>query len=233
MRKVPKHPRDLRLGHKNFHASHQNMDQNLLIGLVVLAVVVVAIYAYAPKIRSLLSGAGIEMFAGGRARRERFDNQEGAPITNNGMIGPGATNESQGGVNAATEGSMAKKNSNVASSGTEEFADYADINSEMGPVPMAPAKKPQGCFPREQINPADLLPADSNGQWAQANPQGAGDIHGKNFLSAGALIGINTIGQSLRNANLQLRAEPPCPQVKVSPWMNTTIEPDLGRRPLE
>jgi len=212
------------------------MDQNLLIGLVVLAVVVVAVYAYAPKIRSVLAGSGIEMFAGGRARRERFDNHMGAPISNPGMMNPVATNETQGGVNAATQGGMSRQNANVASSGTtgvDEFADYADINSEMGPVPMAPAKKPQGCFPREQINPADLLPADANGQWAQANPQGAGDIHGKNFLSAGALIGINTIGQSLRNANLQLRAEPPCPQVKVSPWMNTTIEPDLGRRPLE
>ena len=99
---------------------------------------------------------------------------------------------------------------------------------------MAAANKPQGCYPREQLNPNDLLPQDSAvSQWAQVNPKGAGDIQGKNFLSAGALIGVNTIGQSLRNANLQIRAEPPCPQVKVGPWMQSTIEPDLGRRPLE
>ena len=98
---------------------------------------------------------------------------------------------------------------------------------------MAAAQKPAGCFPREQLNPAELLPADPNSQWAQVNPTGAGDIQGKNFLSAGALIGVNTIGQSMKNANLQLRAEPPNPQVAVSPWNISTIEPDLMRKPLE
>ena len=39
--------------------------------------------------------------------------------------------------------------------------------------------------------------------------------------------------QVLRNANLQLRSEPPNPQVKVSPWLQTTIETDTNRRPLE
>ena len=37
----------------------------------------------------------------------------------------------------------------------------------------------------------------------------------------------------MRNANLQLRSEPPNPQVQVSPWMQATIEPDINRRPLE
>jgi hypothetical protein len=83
------------------------------------------------------------------------------------------------------------------------------------------------------LNPVDLLPADTNNQWAQVNPTGAGDIQGKNFLSAGALIGVNTIGQSLRNANYQLRSEPANPQVQVGPWQQSTIEPDLNRRPLE
>ena len=62
---------------------------------------------------------------------------------------------------------------------------------------------------------------------------GAGDIAGKNFLNAGALIGVNTVGQSLRNASWDLRSEPPNPQVGVSPWMNSTIEPDVNRRVLE
>ena len=56
---------------------------------------------------------------------------------------------------------------------------------------------------------------------------------GVNFLDAGFHVGVNTVGQSLRNANLQLRSEPPNPQVAVSPWSNTTIGPDLQRKPLE
>ena len=53
------------------------------------------------------------------------------------------------------------------------------------------------------------------------------------FLNAGHHIGIDTVGQSLRNANLQLRSEPPNPQESVGPWLNSTIEPDLMRVPLE
>ena len=44
---------------------------------------------------------------------------------------------------------------------------------------------------------------------------------------------MNTVGQSLRNANLQIRSEPANPVSNVSPWLNTTISPDLERRPLE
>jgi len=37
----------------------------------------------------------------------------------------------------------------------------------------------------------------------------------------------------LRNANQQLRSDPPVPQVNVGPWHNTTIEADNMRVPLE
>lgn len=92
---------------------------------------------------------------------------------------------------------------------------------------------PKDCFPKDQLTPAELLPGDANSTWAQVNPIGQGDLMDKNFLEAGYHIGINTIGQSNRNANLQLRSEPPNPQMAVSPWMQSTIEPDLGRKPLE
>lgn len=90
------------------------------------------------------------------------------------------------------------------------------------------------CWPNsQQLNPGDLLPKDESSIWAQANPNGAGVLGDKNFLEADRHIGINTVGQTLRNANLQLRSEPPNPQVKVSPWLQTTIQPDTNRRYLE
>ena len=101
------------------------------------------------------------------------------------------------------------------------------------PMPFKDADKPANCYPKDQINPQELLPNDPNSKWAQVNPMGQVDIAGKNYLSAGALIGVNTIGQSLRNANYQLRSDPPNPQVKVSIWNQSTIEPDSNRRPLE
>jgi len=203
------------------------LDQNLIVGLVVLAVVVLALYAYAPKLKGVLSGLGLEGFADAPGKKQMIK----TPAPNGGMGG----NKMNTTGPAALAAQHAKKVPAPAAPGktAEGFADFASVGDSMGPVPMAAAHKPQGCYPREQLNPMELLPSDPNSQWAQVNPQGAGDIQGKNFLSAGALIGINTIGQSLRNANLQLRAEPPCPQVIVSPWGQSTIEPDLIRKSLE
>jgi len=82
-------------------------------------------------------------------------------------------------------------------------------------------------------NPSDLLPKDTNSQWAQLNPAGKGDLANINLLKAGYHIGIDTVGQTLRNANQQIRSEPPNPQVNVGPWNLSTIEPDFMRPPLE
>ena len=88
-------------------------------------------------------------------------------------------------------------------------------------------------FPKDQLTAEELLPQDNSSLWAQVNPSGEGSLKDRNFLQSGYHIGINTVGQTLRNANLQLRSEPPCPQVRVSPWLQATIEPDVSRKPFE
>ena len=79
----------------------------------------------------------------------------------------------------------------------------------------------------------ELLPTDTNSQWAQLNPSGTGELASINLLKAGYHVGIDTVGQTLKNANLQIRSEPPNPQLSVGPWNNSTITPDLMRTPLE
>jgi len=86
---------------------------------------------------------------------------------------------------------------------------------------------PSACFKRDKLTATDLLPADASSKWSQINPSSSGELADQNFLTAGYHIGINTIGQSMRNANLQLRSEVPNPQVAVSPWLISTIEPDV------
>lgn len=85
---------------------------------------------------------------------------------------------------------------------------------------------------REVMNPADLLPKDTNNAWS-AGLAPNNELKNVNLLTAGHHIGINTVGSSLRNANLQLRSEPPNPRdPNLSPWNNSTIEPDTTRKPL-
>ena len=78
-------------------------------------------------------------------------------------------------------------------------------------------------------NPGDLLPKAHSGDFSHVAPQEGGI----NLLKAGHHAGIDTVGGSLRNANLQVRSEPPNPTDMVSPWNQTTMTPDLMRVPLE
>lgn len=217
-------------------SSETMFDQNLIVGLIAIGVLVMVVYAYmSPRgMRGMLSGIGLEGFADAKKGNGKMAtpaaNGSSAQLTS-GAPGQKKLDVSNAHVEAVKKAAPAP----AATEKKEGFSDYASYGGSdtLGAVPMAGAQKPQGCYPREQINPMDLLPSDVNSQWAQVNPTGAGDIQGKNFLSAGALIGVNTVGQSLRNANLQLRAEPPNPQSMVSPWLNSTIEPDLQRRPVD
>jgi len=108
-----------------------------------------------------------------------------------------------------------------------------NMQTEYSQNPALQQLRQAACFPKEMLTPEELKPQDNSTLWAQVNPSGEGSLQGRSFLQAGHHIGINTVGQTLRNANLQLRSEPPNPQVLVSPWNQTTIEPDVNRRPLE
>tara|TARA_Y100001935_G_C17241070_1_gene475730 strand:+ start:42 stop:1040 length:999 start_codon:yes stop_codon:yes gene_type:complete len=95
--------------------------------------------------------------------------------------------------------------------------------------------KTDSCFPQDTLTAEDLLPQEDLDAIKQFSEESIGDgvLKGIELLGAGYHVGVNSVGQSLRNANQQLRSEPPNPQTEVSPWMNSTIGPDLQRRPLE
>lgn len=115
-------------------------------------------------------------------------------------------------------------------------SDYLNPSSGGG-VNMATASDlPAVPQKAQQLNASDLLPtgqASAIQEFNIAKPIGEGIMQDINSLKAGYHIGIDTVGQTLRNANRQVRSEPPNPQVPVSPFMNSTIAPDLMRKPLE
>jgi hypothetical protein len=108
----------------------------------------------------------------------------------------------------------------------EDFAAVNGIQTTQDGIPFP-------CSKKEVVDPAHLLPKNSNSAWAKLNPKADGSLEDVNLLTAGYHIGINTIGQSLRNANLQVRSEPANPKVDVGPWNGSTITSDLMRKPLE
>lgn len=95
------------------------------------------------------------------------------------------------------------------------------------------SSQPKDCFPKDQLTPGELLPSGDSSKWSASVPTGQGELGDQNFLTAGYHVGVNTVGQTLRNANRQIRSEPSNPQLKVSPWLQSTIESDTNRKPLE
>jgi len=167
----------------------------------------IAALASHPDVKKMVDAVGKEVANAGAAA---FTNPSASPST------AGFAN-----MHSPSPASAAKQ---------EGFANLEDIT---GPAEFGSTPSANGCYPRDQLTPGELLPKDGNSTWAQQNPMGTGSLKGKNFLSAGALVGVNTVGQSLRNANQQLRSEPPNPQVPVSVFFNSTIEPDTNRRDME
>jgi hypothetical protein len=81
---------------------------------------------------------------------------------------------------------------------------------------------------------ADLLPkiSKNQGDWGEFAPAQA--LAAQSFVDSTKFIGIDTQGSSLRNASHDLRRDPPIPRSdNVSPWLTSTIEPDLSRKALD
>jgi len=132
--------------------------------------------------------------------------------------------EANGRPNAPLVGG--KQAAPVADTGANGYTSVDAMTGQGGAPPAGATNLPVA-------NPSDLLPRDTNNQWGSLNPSGSGDLLGQNLLSATFLTGIDTIGNTMKNANLQLRSEPANPQLNVGPWNQSTFAPDLMRTPLE
>jgi len=199
--------------------------KNVVLCVLVVVVVLFVLYQFNPMMFGLLSHEGFadaadkaaadkEKAAKDKADKEKAEKEKAAAAKAAGFVDKAAFEDMEDNYEDKKEG-------------------FADVAGFEGPAQFSSAQPPAGCYPRDQLTPSELLPKDMNSVWSEQNPMGPGSLKGKNFLSAGALIGVNTVGQSMRNANLQVRSEPPNPQVAVSIFNQSTISPDISHRPLE
>lgn len=196
----------------------ENMDWKfiaIVVLLVVLTTTLIYVYVY--------SSDSYENFTGNSSKYS--DNIPGDKA----FYPTGEDSELLKVTNRDVNGSDKVSSQGIGGAAVQQEQSYLDslYESQQG------TELPKDLFPQNQLSANDLLPADNNSIWAKVNPRGQGELADKNFLEAGYHIGINTTGQSLRNANQQIRSDPPNPQMKVSPWNQTTIEPDVSRRSFE
>ena len=198
-----------------------NMDQICNVGGCVLIFVLIALLLLKPN--------GLMSLFEGNNNSPVNNNNNSVEVRNNNNK-PRSNNNNNNGNNRPVRNNNGNNGKPTVSAGlplgdNEQFASVSGISTPT-----------RSCYPQNTLKPDDLLPQDKKNDVNNFNknyPVSEGILKGVNFLEAGYQVGVNTVGQSLRNANQQLRAEPPNPQVNVSPWQNTTIGPDLGRRPLE
>jgi hypothetical protein len=80
----------------------------------------------------------------------------------------------------------------------------------------------------------DFLPKEINDQWFDTDfSQAKTNINDDKLINTERyVIGINTVGQSLKNASYDIRGTIANPKFSVSPWNNSTYEPDYNIKPL-
>tara|TARA_B100000497_G_scaffold69849_1_gene78570 strand:- start:1334 stop:1792 length:459 start_codon:yes stop_codon:yes gene_type:complete len=110
---------------------------------------------------------------------------------------------------------------------------YAPLGDGPSPTASAVADTSASCEMKSGSGLASsLLPREvaSQEEFGEFAPEDI--LAGQNFLEPRAQIGFpETVGGALRNANQQVRADPPNGKEPFV-WNNSTISPDTMRRPL-
>ena len=80
----------------------------------------------------------------------------------------------------------------------------------------------------------DFLPKEINNKWFDTDiSQAKYNVNDDKLINTERyVIGINTVGQSLKNASYDIRGTVPNPKFSVSPWNNSTIEADYNLKSL-
>jgi hypothetical protein len=195
--------------------SVKNIFKNHTILFVIVAAVALLYF-----IDNYSKNKGLEGAASTNISAKAFSEQGGAFPMNP----PGVNNK--GGSASCCSGS----GSNYAASAP---LGHNEMNASVSGIQTNQHGLAPSCTSKAIADPSQLLPKDANGTFSKMNPMGSGDVKDVSLLRAGYHIGINTVGQSMRNANLQIRSEPANPQLQTGPWNTSTIGPDFNRRPLE
>lgn len=117
---------------------------------------------------------------------------------------------------------------NVLDNGADELVG-APVSGYSGPQVNASGNCNKSV---SDVDATELLPK-KGGVFDNLAPNDVNNLNNVQLLKAGQHMGINTVGGSMRNSNLQVRSEPQNPQGQVGPWLQSTIEPDVSRKHME
>lgn len=112
---------------------------------------------------------------------------------------------------------------------------YKDINNSFMLIQpnSIPDKKFEKVLPKETrktLTTLDLLPIEDNKDWFQNPSKDFNLMQAVDLELPEIKIGVDTVGQSKKNANYDIRGSVTQAKFVVSPWNNSTIEPDYNTK---
>lgn len=113
----------------------------------------------------------------------------------------------------------------------QPFVETSDTHAIFRMKNKPPCGSNQNCEPEDMFDADKYLPQEVNDDWFEVQPEPI-SVKNRHLINITKPIGINTIGTSLRNASWDIRGAPSCPKFVVSPWLQSSIEPDTNLKPL-
>jgi hypothetical protein len=89
----------------------------------------------------------------------------------------------------------------------------------------------QNCEPEDLFDVDKYLPQEVNDDWFEVQPEPI-SVKNRHLINITKPIGVNTIGTSLKNASWDIRGTPANPKYVISPFNNSSIEPDVNLKPM-
>lgn len=77
------------------------------------------------------------------------------------------------------------------------------------------------------FNADNYLPQISHKDWFDVPPSPV-DVKNRHLINVTRPIGVDSVASSKKNASYDIRGNPPCPKFVVSPWMQSSIDPDVN-----
>jgi hypothetical protein len=121
----------------------------------------------------------------------------------------------------------------IGSGDNENYTGMDDLGNDQY-APYRPEGSKKDKYKTSEIfNSKYYLPSQQsvNNDWFEVIPE-AISVKNRHLINVSKPIGINTIGTSLRNASWDIRGAPQNPKFVISPWLQSTIEPDTNIKSL-
>jgi membrane-associated HD superfamily phosphohydrolase len=141
------------------------------------------------------------------------------------------------GIVSEVDQQMKQPSNEVHSFKADETKGGADLNAAfVKPIPKG-AQTNAVNFNKDYLKKYDsksYLPQEVNDEWFDTDfSQAKKNVKGDKLINTDKyIVGIDTVGQSLKNASHDIRGTIANPKYNVSPWLNSTYEPDYNIKPL-